>query len=38
MKVEKGKKLEFIKQVFDTLEMTQTFIFVNTKNYADIIY
>lgn len=38
MKCEKGKKLDFIKDVFTTLEMTQTFVFVNTKRYAELIY
>ena len=38
MKCEKGKKLDFVKEIFDTCEMTQTFIFVNTKNFAERIY
>ena len=33
-KCDEGKKLDFIKEIFETCEMTQTFIFVNTKAYA----
>jgi superfamily II DNA/RNA helicase len=32
---EKGKKPEFLKAVFNTCTMTQTFIFVNSKKYAE---
>jgi len=32
---EQGKKPEFLKQVFNICEMTQTVIFINTKNYAE---
>ena len=34
MKCEDGKKLDFIKSIFDVAELTQTFIFVNTKDFA----
>ena len=34
MKCEPKKKLDFIQSVFDTLTMTQTFVFVNSKNFA----
>jgi ATP-dependent RNA helicase DDX19/DBP5 len=30
-------KVDFIKEVFMTCEMTQTFIFVNTKNFAETV-
>ena len=33
-RVDEKKKLDFIKEVFVTCESTQTFIFVNTKNFA----
>jgi|TARA_B110000285_G_C14964718_1_gene533460 superfamily II DNA/RNA helicase len=33
--VEEKKKIDFIKDVFLTCEATQTFIFVNTKNFAE---
>lgn len=38
MQCEKGKKLDFIQEIFETCEMTQTFIFVNTKDYAEKIH
>ena len=38
MKCEKGKKLDFIEEIFTTCEMTQTYIFVNTKNFAETIH
>ena len=31
-------KLDFIKEVFETCEMTQTFIFVNTKDFAEKVH
>ena len=34
MKCAEGKKLDFLKDIFDVAEMTQTFIFVNTKDFA----
>jgi superfamily II DNA/RNA helicase len=34
MKCEDGKKLDFIKNIFEIAETTQTFIFVNTKDFA----
>ena len=37
LRVEKGKKLDFIKSIFDVCEMTQTFIFVNSKDFASKI-
>lgn len=37
-KCEQGKKPEFIKQVFNVCEMTQTIIFVNTKSYSDTLH
>ena len=30
-------KIDFIKEVFTTCEMTQTFIFVNTRKFAEIV-
>ena len=33
-KCQKGKKPEFIKQIFNTCEMTQTVVFVNTKHFT----
>jgi len=38
LKCEKGKKLDFIKDVFETCEMTQTFIFVNTLDFAERVH
>lgn len=38
MKCEPKKKLDFIKEVFETCEMTQTFIFVNTKEFAEKVH
>lgn len=38
MKCEPKKKLDFIKEVFETCEMTQTYIFVNTKDFAEMIH
>jgi superfamily II DNA/RNA helicase len=37
MKCEKRGKLEFIKEVFEVCEKTQTFIFVNTKDFAETV-
>ena len=30
-------KIDFIKEVFTTCEMTQTFIFVSTRKFAEIV-
>jgi len=38
MKCEPKKKLDFIKEIFECCEMTQTYIFVNTKDYAELIH
>lgn len=38
MRLEKGKKPDFIKEVFSTCEMTQTVIFVNTRKFAEILH
>jgi len=38
MKCGPKKKLDFIKDVFETCEMTQTFIFVNTKEFAETVH
>ena len=38
MRCEHKHKLDFIKEVFETCEATQTFIFVNSKDYADRIH
>mmetsp|Transcript_24462 Transcript_24462/g.37931 ORF Transcript_24462/g.37931 Transcript_24462/m.37931 type:complete len:304 (-) Transcript_24462:216-1127(-) len=38
LKCEPRKKLEFIMDVFETCAMTQTFIFVNTKDFAEVIH
>ena len=38
MRCEQGKKLDFVKEIFDSCEMTQTFIFVNTKDYAHKVH
>lgn len=38
MECQKGKKLDFIKDVFETCESTQTFIFVNSKDFAEKIH
>ena len=38
MKCEKGKKLDFVKEIFETCESTQTFIFVNSKDFAERIH
>ena len=35
---QQGKKPEFLKEVFSICEMTQTVIFVNTRNYADRLH
>ena len=35
---DKSGKLQFIKDIFETCEMTQTFVFVNSLKYAEIIY
>lgn len=37
-KCEQGKKLDFLKEVFETCESTQTFIFVNSKDYAERVH
>jgi len=38
MKCESKKKLDFIKDVFECCEMTQTYIFVNSKDFAEKIH
>jgi superfamily II DNA/RNA helicase len=38
MRCEPKKKLDFIKDVFDLCEMTQTYIFVNSKDFAEKIH
>ena len=38
MKCEKGKKVDFIKKIFDTLQMTQTFVFVNNKDFCERLH
>ena len=38
MKCEQGKKIDFIKEVFAVCELTQTFIFVNTKEFAETVH
>mmetsp|Transcript_7766 Transcript_7766/g.13030 ORF Transcript_7766/g.13030 Transcript_7766/m.13030 type:complete len:109 (-) Transcript_7766:349-675(-) len=38
MRCEKRGKLEFIKEIFKICEKTQTFIFVNTKDFAETIH
>ena len=38
LKCEPKKKLEFIKEVFDVCEMTQTIIFVNSLDFAEKIH
>ena len=38
LKCQHGKKLDFIKEVFETCSMTQTFIFVNSKIFAEKIH
>ena len=38
MRCEPKKKLDFIKDVFETCEMTQTFVFVNTKEFAEKVH
>lgn len=38
LKCQQGKKLDFLKEVFLTCEMTQTFIFVNTKTFAETVH
>jgi len=38
MKCGPKKKLDFVKEVFETCEMTQTFIFVNTKDFAETVH
>ena len=35
---EKGKKPEFMKDIFNICEMTQTVVFVNTKKFAEILH
>ncbi|CDW75207.1 dead box protein 80 [Stylonychia lemnae] len=37
-KCEPRGKVDFIKQVFDTISMTQTIIFVNTLDFAEIVF
>ena len=38
MRCEPKKKLDFIKEIFDACEMTQTIIFVNSKDFAEKIH
>ena len=38
MKCEPKKKLDFIKEVFESCEMTQSFIFVNSKDFAEKVH
>lgn len=38
MRCEPRQKLDFIKEVFSTIEMTQTFIFVNSLDFAEKIH
>ena len=38
LRVGPKKKLDFIKEVFDVCEMAQSFIFVNTKDFAEKIH
>lgn len=38
MKCESRKKLDFVKQVFEYCEMTQTYIFVNSLDFAEKIH
>lgn len=38
MRCEPKKKLDFIKDVFETCEMTQTFIFVNSLEFAEKVH
>ena len=38
MECQAGKKLDFIQEIFETCEMTQTFIFVNTKKFAETVH
>lgn len=38
MKCEPKKKLDFIKEIFEACEMTQTYIFVNTKDFAETVH
>ena len=38
MRCEPKKKLDFIKEVFAVCELTQTFIFVNTKAFAETVH
>ena len=38
MKCERGKKVDFIKEVFETLQTTQTFVFVNSKDYCEKVH
>ena len=37
-KCAKGKKPDFIKSVFDTCSLTQTVIFVNSKDFAERLH
>ena len=38
MRCEPRTKLDFVKEVFSTIEMTQTFIFVNSLDFAEKIH
>ena len=38
MKCEPKKKVDFIMNIFETCEMTQTYIFVNTKQFAETLH
>lgn len=38
MKCDTGKKIDFLKEIFETCETAQTFIFVNSKDYAERIH
>lgn len=38
LRCEPKKKLDFIKEVFDTCEAAQSFIFVNNKDFAELIH
>lgn len=38
MECKPKKKVDFIKEVFATCEMTQTYIFVNTKAFAETLH
>jgi len=38
MRCESKKKLDFIKEVFESCESAQTFIFVNNKDFAEKVH